>query len=98
VTGLFVYAIISVLYVLPAHAETLIFVGFSMDLASVLVVPIAMALAADIAPKQKLGLYMGTLNMAVMFGLGIGPVLGGTIRDHFWDECCVFTPWVSWRF
>lgn len=83
VTGLFVYAIISVLYVLPAHAETLIFVRFFHGLASVLVVPIAMALAADIAPKQKLGLYMGTLNMAVMLGLGIGPVLGGTIRDHF---------------
>ena len=83
VTGLFVYSIISVFYVLPAHAETLIFVRFSHGLASVLVVPIAMALAADIAPKQKLGLYMGTLNMAVMIGLGIGPVLGGTIRDHF---------------
>ncbi len=83
VTGLFAYAIISVLYVLPAHAETLIFVRFFHGLASVLVVPIAMALAADIAPKQKLGLYMGTLNMAVMIGLGIGPVLGGTIRDHF---------------
>ncbi len=25
---------------------------------------------------------MGTLNMAVMLGLGIKPVLGGTIRDH----------------
>lgn len=83
VTGLFVYAIISVFYVLPAHAETLIFVRLFHGLASGLVVPIAMALAADIAPKQKLGLYMGTLNMAVMLGLGIGPVLGGTIRDHF---------------
>jgi MFS transporter, DHA1 family, multidrug resistance protein len=83
VTGLFVYAIISVLYVLPAHAETLILVRFAHGLASVLVVPIAMALAADIAPKQKLGLYMGTLNMAVMLGLGVGPVLGGTIRDRF---------------
>jgi len=83
VAGLFVYSIISVLYVLPAHAETLILVRFAHGFASVLVVPIAMALAADIAPKQKLGLYMGTLNMAVMIGLGIGPVLGGTIRDHF---------------
>ncbi len=83
VTGLFVYAIISVLYVLPVHAETLIFVRLFHGLASVLVVPIAMALAADIAPKQKLGLYMGTLNMAVLLGLGVGPVLGGTIRDYF---------------
>ena len=55
VTGLFVYAGVSVLYVLPSHAETLIFIRFFHGLASVLVVPIAMALAADIAPTQKLG-------------------------------------------
>ena len=79
VAGLFVYAGVSVLYVLPAHAEALILVRAFHGLASVLVVPIAMALAADIAPPQKLGLYMGTLNMAVMLGLGVGPVLGGCI-------------------
>jgi len=83
VAGLLGYAAISVLYVLPEHAEMLIFIRFFHGLASVLVVPIAMALAADIAPEQKLGMYMGTLNMSVMFGLGIGPVLGGAIRDHF---------------
>jgi MFS family permease len=83
VTGLFLYAIISVFYVLPATAEMLIIIRFFHGLTSVLVVPIAMALAADIAPKPKLGLYMGTLNMAVMFGLGIGPAIGGMIRDHF---------------
>ena len=81
--GLFVYAGISLLYVLPTRPETLILIRFFHGMTSVLVVPIAMALAADIAPKQKLGLYMGTLNMAVMLGLGIGPVLGGVIQDHF---------------
>lgn len=83
VTGLFSYAAISVLYVLPTTAEMLILIRLFHGLTSVLVVPIAMALAADIAPKPKLGLYMGTLNMAVMLGLGIGPALGGMIRDHF---------------
>ena len=83
VAGLFAYGTIAIFYVLPAHAELLVLIRFFHGLASVFVVPIAMALAADIAPKQKLGLYMGTLNMAVMLGLGIGPVLGGTIRDHF---------------
>ncbi len=83
VTGLFAYAAISLLYVLPSNAEALIFIRFFHGMASVIVVPIAMALAADIAPKQKLGLYMGTLNMAVMLGLGVGPALGGIIRDYF---------------
>ena len=83
VSGLLLYAVIGFCYVLPTQAETLIAIRFFHGLVSVLVVPIAMALAADIAPKDKLGLYMGTLNMAIMLGLGIGPVLGGGIRDHF---------------
>ncbi|MBU1344887.1 MAG: MFS transporter [Proteobacteria bacterium] len=91
VAGLFVYAAISIFYVIPDTAEMLIIIRFFHGLASVLVVPIAMALAADIAPKQKLGLYMGTLNMAVMIGLGIGPALGGTIRDHFGMDATFYT-------
>lgn len=83
VSGLFIYALISVLYVLPEQPETLIFIRFFHGLASLFVVPIAMALAADIAPRNQLGIYMGTLNMSVMIGLGIGPALGGTLRDHF---------------
>jgi len=82
VTGLFLYAVIGFCYVLPTQAETLIAIRFFHGLVSVLVVPIAMALAADIAPKEKMGLYMGTLNMAVMLGLGVGPVLGGASRDY----------------
>jgi len=91
VSGLFIYAIISIFYVLPENAEMLIFIRFFHGLASIFVVPIAMALAADIAPKQKLGLYMGTLNMAVMIGLGIGPALGGTIRDYFGMNAAFYT-------
>lgn len=82
-TGLLLYALISVFYVLPTRAEALILIRFFHGMTSVLVVPIAMALTADIAPRQKLGLYMGTLNMSVMLGLGIGPVLGGMIQDYF---------------
>ena len=81
--GLFVYAGISFLYVFSKDATTLVGIRFFHGLASLFVVPIAMALAADIAPKQKLGFYMGTLNMAIMLGLGVGPVLGGVIRDNF---------------
>jgi MFS transporter, DHA1 family, multidrug resistance protein len=81
--GLIIYAVVSFFYVLSKDVQSLIVIRFFHGLASLFVVPIAMALAADIAPKQKLGLYMGTINMAVMIGLGIGPALGGIIRDHF---------------
>jgi len=53
--------------------------------------PVAMALAADIAPPHRLGRYMGTLNMAVMLGLGAGPVLGGIIRDLFGMAAAFYT-------
>ena len=81
--GLLLYALVSVFYVMAARLETLILVRLIHGLTSVLVAPIAMALVADIAPKKRMGLYLGTLNMAVMLGLGIGPAAGGIIRDFF---------------
>nr|WP_321396667.1 MFS transporter [uncultured Desulfobacter sp.] len=80
-SGLFFYAVLSVFYALPKNAETLILIRLLHGMASLLVVPVAMALTADIAPPRKLGLYMGTLNMAIMIGLGFGPAMGGIIRD-----------------
>jgi predicted MFS family arabinose efflux permease len=65
------------------RVEALMLVRFLHGFTSVLVGPVAMALAADIAPPHRLGRYMGTLNMAVMLGLGVGPMLGGIIRDFF---------------
>jgi len=91
VAGLIAYAGISFLYVISVNAQMLIIIRFFHGLASLFVVPIAMALAADIAPKQKLGLYMGTLNMAVMLGVGAGPALGGIIREQFGMNAAFYT-------
>jgi DHA1 family multidrug resistance protein-like MFS transporter len=82
-TGLLLYALVSVFYVMAARVETLILVRLLHGLTSVLVAPVAMALVADIAPKHRMGFYLGTQNMAVMLGLGAGPVAGGIIRDFF---------------
>ena len=89
--GLFFYAAVSVLYVMSTRVDSLILVRLLHGFTSVLVVPVALALAADIAPRQRLGLYMGTLNMAVMLGLGVGPALGGFIRDFFGMPVAFYT-------
>jgi MFS family permease len=89
--GLFLYATVSVFYVMSTRVDSLILVRLLHGFTSVLVVPVALALAADIAPQQRLGLYMGTLNMAVMLGLGIGPALGGFIRDLFGMPVAFYT-------
>ena len=89
--GLLLYALVSVFYVMVSRAEALVLVRFLHGFTSVLVGPVAMALAADIAPQHRLGRYMGTLNMAVMLGLGVGPVLGGVIRDLFGLPAAFYT-------
>ncbi|EGB14812.1 major facilitator superfamily MFS_1 [Pseudodesulfovibrio mercurii] len=81
--GLVLYAAVSCAYLAAHSAEALIAVRLAHGFTSLLVVPIAMALAADIAPQGQLGNYMGTLNMAAMIGLGVGPTLGGVIQEHF---------------
>ena len=90
-TGLLLYALVSVFYVMATRVEALILVRFLHGFTSVLVGPVAMALAADIAPPHRLGRYLGTLNMAVMLGLGAGPVLGGIIRDLFGMAAAFYT-------
>jgi MFS family permease len=89
--GLLLYALVSVLYVLAGRVESLILVRFFHGFTSVMVIPIAMALAGDIAPRHRLGLYMGTLNMAIMLGLGVGPILGGIIRESFGMGAAFYT-------
>jgi MFS family permease len=81
--GLALYSVVSFAYVMADSSALLIVVRLMHGLASLLVVPICMALAGDIAPKGQLGSYLGTVNMALMAGLGLGPSLGGILFEHF---------------
>lgn len=91
VAGLLLYTLASTLYVMASSVKALIGVRLFHGFASVLVAPVAMALVADIAPQSKLGLFMGTMSMATMLGLGIGPVLGGIIKDLFGMDASFYT-------
>ena len=91
IVGLFLYGLVSVFYVMALTVESLIVVRIIHGFTSVLVIPVAMALTGDIAPRHRLGLYMGTLNMAVMLGFAIGPVLGGSIHEYFGMATAFYT-------
>ncbi|MBG0789490.1 MAG: MFS transporter [Desulfovibrionaceae bacterium] len=80
--GLVAYSAVSFAYLSAHSSGALIAVRLAHGFASLLVVPIAMALTGDIAPRGKLGSYMGTLNMAAMAGLGLGPFMGGILFEH----------------
>jgi MFS transporter, DHA1 family, multidrug resistance protein len=89
--GLFCYALLSIAYIQSASVPGLIAVRFAHGLAAVCVAPVAMAVVAEIAPPHRLGAYMGTLSMALMLGVGAGPLLGGIIKDWLGIEAAFMT-------
>jgi MFS family permease len=53
-----------------------------MTVGEMLLTPNATSLAADLAPSDLRGRYMGMLGLAWNFGFGGGPLLGGLIVDR----------------
>jgi len=83
VAGLFAYTVVSLLYMLSHRVESLIAVRFIQGIASAMIMPAVQAYVGDITPPQREGFTMGLFNMSMFLGLGIGPLIGGVIRDNF---------------
>ena len=81
--GLLVYSLASLAYIHAETTESLITIRFFHGLGSAFVVPIAMAIGADIAEKGKEGVFFGTLQGAHFLGIGFGPLISGVLTDHF---------------
>lgn len=81
--GLLAYAIVSLLYILAWDFNSLLSFRFLHGLGSAATMPVAMAYAAELAPRGEEGKYMGTLNLAMFGGMGLGPLIGGSLTDIF---------------
>lgn len=82
-SGLLFYSLLSLGYILAQNLPQLIAVRFLHGIASAMVVPIAMAYIGEMSPPGKEGKYLGTFNIALFFGFGMGPLLGGVVTDKF---------------
>jgi len=83
VGGLLVYSVVSLLYTFAWDFNSLLFFRFIHGLGSAMASPVAMAYAAELAPKGQEGKYMGTMTLAMFGGMGVGPFIGGTLTDAF---------------
>ncbi len=83
VGGLFAYALVSVAFLLIKDVKGLIAIRFIQGAASAMIMPVVQAYVGDITPKGKEGFYMGLFNISVFLGLGVGPLMGGVIKDRF---------------
>jgi MFS family permease len=81
--GMFIYAVMSLSYIIADSVYSLTVVRLVHGIASAMVVPIAMAYIADFAEKGKEGSRMGNFSISMFLGLGTGPLLGGFLNDAF---------------
>ena len=48
-----------------------------------MIIPVSMALVADITPAGREGVSFGSFNTALLLGFGVGPLIGGVVYDHW---------------
>jgi len=82
-SGLLLYSLISLIYILAGKVYHLTAIRLVHGLASAMVVPVAMAYIGEVAEKGKEGSAMGSFNLALLLGTGAGPFLGGVLNDSF---------------
>jgi DHA1 family multidrug resistance protein-like MFS transporter len=83
VPGFLAYALISIAFVYSNSVDTLIVIRFFHGIASAMLMPVIQAYIGDITPKGREGVTMGMFNMSLFLGLSLGPVIGGSLKDHF---------------
>jgi len=83
VSGLLAYTFISLAFMLSSSVTALIAIRFFQGIASAMMMPVIQAYVGDITTPGREGTTMGLFNVAMFFGLSIGPVLGGYINDRF---------------
>jgi len=89
--GLFTYAIISLGYIWAGNPFQLTLVRLIQGVAAGMVIPIAQAYVGDISPEAEEGKWQGYFNAAFFSGFGFGPLMGGTLTDHFGMKAAFFT-------
>jgi len=81
--GLLGYAAVAVALYHTTNVTMLISIRFVQGIFSAMMMPVLQAYVGDITPDGREGLTMGIFNLATFVGLGMGPLLGGVISDHW---------------
>ena len=82
ISGMAGYGVTSLLFMWAASSEALVFTRLLQGVFAAMVLPIAMALVADITPAGMEGRSFGAFNMFFLMGFGVGPVIGGAIYEY----------------
>ena len=89
VSGLLIYSLVGLILPEASSVANLITIRAFHGVGSAMIVPVAMAYVADMAPLGQEGRYMSMLNIAIFIGIGGGPLLGGVFTD-LWGMSAAF--------
>ena len=91
VTGFLIYCLGAVGYLFANSWELVL--GFRMitGFGAASIFPMTLAYIGRLAPPGREGAFMGTFSVSQILGFGVGPLLGGTIRDAFGSETAFLT-------
>ena len=81
--GLLGYAVVALAFYYTTSVAMLITVRFFQGIFSAMMMPVLQAYVGDITPDGREGFTMGIFNLATFVGLGLGPLFGGVISDHW---------------
>jgi len=83
IAGLIVSIVASLGYIWAGNAWQLVLVRLVHGAAGGMIFPIAMSYIGDLSPEGKEGTWMGYFSATVFIALGVGPLLGGVLTEHF---------------
>ncbi|MBW2308155.1 MAG: MFS transporter [Deltaproteobacteria bacterium] len=83
VWGLFLYAAVSLLYILARSVVDLSIIRMIHGASSAMILPVVQAYVGDLTPRGKEGLYINTFNVSAFLGMGFGPLLGGALTHAY---------------
>ncbi len=79
--GLSAFILFPLIYIIIRTPVQLLIIRIMHGIASAMIIPVAMAYVADETPEGREGRNMGKFNMALFIGFGLGPVIGGLLKE-----------------
>lgn len=81
VAGFFIYAVGAIGYVFAPNWQFVVLFRILSGFGAAGIFPMALAYIGRMAPTGREGQFMGIYSVAQLLGFGLGPLLGGGVRD-----------------
>jgi len=81
--SLFLYVAVSLFYITTSDPAAIILIRLLQGIGFAIFRPVVSSLVADYAPAEKRASIMGTFDISFYSAIGLGPIVGGVIKDIF---------------